>query len=190
MGSPAHFATYGESTIKLAKNDLIRATAKGKTADGKHTVGNGSVYMVKGFNSAGDILLTNGWTLSKDFSHINHAYVTTDYGAQGRTVEHVMVVASPQSYAAVNKRGFYVDVSRGRGTVTIYAEDKRGLRAAVERSNPRMTATELAAKPKPQRRKRMRETMARVRLNTLVAAKAAAQELATALRPKEYGYER
>ena len=81
-------------------------------------------------------------------------------------------------------------MSRGRGTVTIYAEDKRGLRAAVERGKPRLSATELAAKPKPQRWKRMRETLARVRLNTLVAAKAAAQELAAALRPKEYGYER
>jgi len=101
----------------------------------------------------------------------------------------VIVVASPQSYPAVNKRGFYVDVSRGRGTVTIYADDKRGLKAAVERSSPRLTATELVAKPK-QRWKRMRETMARVRLSTLVAAKAAAQELAGAMRPKEYAHER
>ena len=30
-GNAANFATYGEGTIKLAKNDLIRTTAKGKT---------------------------------------------------------------------------------------------------------------------------------------------------------------
>jgi hypothetical protein len=190
IGNAANFAPYADSTIKLAKHDLIRATAKGKTLDGKHTVGNGSVYTIKGFSPAGDILLTNGWTLSKDFSHLTHAYVSTDYGAQGRTVENVMVVASAKSYPAVNKRGFYVDVSRGRGTITVHTDDKRGLRAAVERSNPRLSATELAAKPKPHRWKRMRETLARMRLNTLVAAKAAAQELATALRPKEYAHER
>jgi ATP-dependent exoDNAse (exonuclease V) alpha subunit len=128
--------------------------------------------------------------LSNNFGHLTHAYVNTDYGAQGRTVENVMVVATAKSYPAVNKRGFYVDVSRGRGTVTIHTDDKRGLRAAVERCNPRLSATELAAKPKPQRWKRMRETLARMRLNTLVAAKAAAQELATALRPKELAHER
>jgi conjugative relaxase-like TrwC/TraI family protein len=190
IGNAANFATYGEGTIKLARNDLIRTTAKGKTLDGKHTVGNGSVYMVKGFDRHGNIQLTNGWTLGKDFSHINHAYCTTDFGAQGRTVEHVFVVVPQQSYPAVNKRGLYVDVSRGRESATVYVDDKRKLREVIERDRPRLSATELAAKPRSHRWRRMRETLARVRLNTLVAAKAAAQELAAAWRPREYAHER
>lgn len=190
IDNAGHFATYRETTIKLAKHDLIRTTAKGKTLDGKHTVGNGSVYMVEGFDRQGNIKLTNGWTLSKDHAHFNHAYVTTDFGAQGRTVEHVMVVVSRESYPAVTKRGFYVDVSRGRASATIYADDVRSLRQVIEQNRPRISATELAAKPRASRWRRMQETLARVRLNTLVAAKRSAQELAAAWRPQEYGYER
>lgn len=190
IDNAGHFATYGESTIKLAKHDLIRTTAKGKTLDGKHTVGNGSVYMVEGFDRQGNIKLTNGWTLSKDHAHFNHAYVTTDFGAQGRTVEHVMVVASRESYPAVTKRGFYVDVSRGRSSATIYADDVRSLRQVIEQNRPRLSATELAAKPKVSQWKRMHERLARIRLNALVAAKRSARQAAAAWRPQEYGYER
>ena len=190
VGNAAHFSAYAKSTVKLAKHDLVRATAKGKTLDGKHTVGNGSVYTVKGFSPAGDIMLTNGWVLAKDFGHLTHAYVSTDYGAQGRTVDHVMVVASAQSYPAVNKRGFYVDVSRGRGSVTIYTDDKRTLRSAVERCNPRLSATELAAKPMLQFWQRMEETLGRMRLAALVAAKTAAQEWSESTQAREYAYER
>lgn len=191
IGNAANFATYSQSTIKLAAHDLIRTTAKGKTLDGQHTVGNGSVYAIKGFTPGGDIRLTNGWTLGKDFGHWNHAYVNTDYGAQGRTVEQVMVVASAQSYPAVNKRGFYVDVSRGRGSVTIYTDDKRALREAIGRSDPRLSATELARKPKPQLWRRMREAMARMQVAAMVAAKRQLHEFSNVKdREKEHAYAR
>ena len=106
-------------------------------------MGNGSVYMVKGFDRQGNIHLTNGWTLSRDFSHINHAYCSTDFGAQGRTVEHVLVVVPQKSYPAVNKRGLYVDVSRGRESATVYVDDKaRRCGKSSSAHKPRLSATE------------------------------------------------
>src|ERR1019366_7075580 len=60
----ANFAVYSPATIGLAPGDLIRATAKGKTMDGEHELSNGSIYRVKRFDR-GDIVLTNGWHVSK-----------------------------------------------------------------------------------------------------------------------------
>jgi conjugative relaxase-like TrwC/TraI family protein len=171
---PANFAAYRKESIKLAKGDLIRITANGKSKDGKHKLNNGAVYACAGFTPTGDITLSNGWVLDKDFGTFNFAYVTTAPASQGRTVDHVIVCQTAQSYPASNKEGFYVAVSRGRKSATIYTDDKRELKEAVERSNPRLAASELVKKAKPQLWRRMREHVAKMQLAAMVAAKAAA----------------
>ena len=175
--NPAHFAAYAKSTIDLAPGDLIRITAIGKTLDGKHELNNGAVYGVEGFTRSGDIALANGWIVAKDFGQIAHAYVSTAHASQGRTVDHVLIAQSAISYPASSQEGFYVAVSRGRKTATIYTDDKRDLKEAVIRSDPRPSATELHSKPKPQLWRRMRQAMARVQLATMVAAKSALHDI-------------
>lgn len=175
--APANFAAYRKQSIALAGGDLIRMTANGKTLDGRHKVNNGAVYRCEGFTPAGDIVLSNGWVLGKDVGTIDYAYVSTAQASQGRTVQHVIVCQTAESYPASSREGFYVAVSRGRKTASVWTDEKHELKRAVERSNPRMSATELVLKRKPPLWRRMRDRMAQMRLAGIVAAKAAARHL-------------
>lgn len=176
---PGNFAAFRKEAIALAKGDLIRVTANGKSKDGRHKLNNGAVYTCAGFTPGGDIALSNGWVLDKNFGTFDFAYVTTAQASQGRTVDHVIVCQTGESFPASSREGFYVAVSRGRKSATIYTDDKRELKQAVERSNPRMAASELVQKPKPQLFRRMREHIARMQISAMVAAKAAAHRVTT-----------
>ena len=175
----ANFAAFRKASIALAKGDLIRITANGKSKDGQHKLNNGAVYTCAGFTTGGDIALSNGWVLDKNFGTFDFAYVTTAQASQGRTVDHVIVCQTGESYPASSREGFYVAVSRGRKSATIYTDSRRELKQAVERSNPRMAASELMQKPKPQLFRRMREHVARMQISAMVAAKAAAHRVTT-----------
>jgi hypothetical protein len=177
QAKPAHFAAFTKSTINLAQGDLIKVTTNGKTLDRKHKLNNGAVYKIQGFTKSGDIALTNGWVVAKNFGQLTHAYVSTAHASQGRTVEFVLVAQSAMSYPASSREGFYVAVSRGKQSATIYTDDKAELKDAVVRSNPRLAATELVKKPKPQLWRRMRQAMARMQLAALVAAKRQMHEI-------------
>jgi len=176
---PGNFAAFRKEAIGLSKGDLIRITANGKSKDGRHKLNNGAVYACAGFTPGGDIALSNGWVVDKHFGTFDFAYVTTAQASQGRTVDHVIVCQTGESYPASSREGFYVAVSRGRKSATIYTDDKRELKQAVERSNPRMAASELIQKPKPQLFRRMREHVARMQISAMVAAKAAAYRVTT-----------
>ena len=81
-------------------------------------------------------------------------------------------------------------ISRGKHSVTVYTDDKHDLLDAVRRSSLRMSATELAAKPKPDAWQRLRSATAQLQLVAMCAAKKAAwelEQLASATR-KEQGY--
>jgi len=48
-----------------------------------------------------------------------------------------------ESLAAASREQFYVSVSRGRESVTLYADDKQAMLDAVQASEARLSATEL-----------------------------------------------
>jgi conjugative relaxase-like TrwC/TraI family protein len=141
---PEHFAAFGLGEIALAAGDTIRITANGKTLDGKHRLNNGAIYQVGGFTPDGDICLQNGWTVRKDFGHFSHGLVTTSHASQGRTVDRVLIAMGQESQPAINAAQLYVSVSRGRERATIYTDlAPSDLRSAIQRSDPRQSATEL-----------------------------------------------
>ena len=181
-----NFAAFEAGSIHLATGDVIRITANGKTLDGEHKLNNGAIYGVKGFTAGGDIRLSNGWIVGKDYGHISHGYVSTAQAAQGRTVQHVLVSQTAESYPAGGRESFYVAVSRGRRSATIYTDDKQELQQAVERSDPRMSATELVQMPKPNVWRHVRDI---TRREAVLAAAEAARELKRT-RQSELGYER
>ena len=137
------FQVFHQGAMPLAAGDVLRVTRNGKTADGEHRLNNGAIYRVKGFTASGDIRLANGWTISREFGHIAYGYVVTSHASQGKTVDQVFIGQSSISEPASSREQFYVSVSRGREQATIYTDDKRALREAVDRSDDRMTATEM-----------------------------------------------
>lgn len=142
-----HFNPYSRKQLAIANGEKIRITGNGKTLEGKHLF-NGGLYQVKGFDQEGNLKLSNGSTLSKDYGHFTHGYVTTSHSSQGKTVDKVIISQSSMSFRASSLEQFYVSVSRGRNAVSIYTDDKAGLKAAVTKSGERTAAIELMEKAK------------------------------------------
>lgn len=148
------FQVFETGSIGVAAGERIRITRNGVTADGAHRLNNGALYSVRRVGADGELLLDNGWKVSPDYGHLAHGYVVTSHASQGKTVDRVLIGQSSASFRASSREQFYVSVSRGRQRATIYTDDKRALRAAVEQSEPRLSATELMEFDERQRRTR------------------------------------
>ena len=137
------FQVYRTSQLSLSAGDVVRITQNGQTADKQHKLNNGALYRVRGFNKSGDIVLQNGWTVSKDFGHLAHGYVVTSHASQGKTVDRVFVGQSSNSFPASSREQFYVSASRARESVTVYTDDRLALREAISHSDERLSAMDL-----------------------------------------------
>jgi hypothetical protein len=104
---------------------------------------------VKGFTKTGDLKLTNGWIIGKDYGNLAHGYCQTSHVAQSKTVDRVFVAQSAASLGASSAEQFYVSVSRARDSVTVYTDDKARLAETIQSSSARMTAHELLKLPAP-----------------------------------------
>jgi hypothetical protein len=161
FGKASDFSVYEPASIAIAAGDLLRATAGGKTKDGKHKFDNGYSCEVDGFTEDGDIRLTNSWIIPKDFGHLTHNFVTTSHASQGRTLDVVLISMGDESVPAINAQQFYVSVSRGRYKATIFSNlPVDELRQLIQRADNRKAATELMGHATPKRTDRLR-TLAR-----------------------------
>jgi conjugative relaxase-like TrwC/TraI family protein len=143
VNEAARFQVFHPDILPIAPGDVLRITRNGMTADEQHRLNNGAIFTVKDFDAQGDIILTNGWTVAKDFGHVAYGYVVTSHASQGKTVDRVFIGESSTSYPAASREQFYVSISRGRERATIYTDDKKALLEAVSRSDDRLTATEM-----------------------------------------------
>lgn len=82
-----------------------------------------------------------GETLSLDREKLvaNLGYAVTSYGAQGKTVDHVLIVDSG-SAAAANSREWYVSLSRGRRSVEVFTVNMRDLAQRIASDGERALA--------------------------------------------------
>ena len=72
--------------------------------------------------------------------HVDYGYASTSHAAQGATVDRVIVNAdSMRSAQLVNRKQFYVSISRARHDAQVYTDDAEALRRAVGR-DPRKAA--------------------------------------------------
>lgn len=139
----ARFQVFHPTEIIFAPGDMLRVTQNGKSLDGKHRLDNGALYQITGFDPSGNIVLHNGWKVARDYGHLAYGYCVTSHSSQGKTVDRVLIGQSADSFAASSREQFYVSCSRGRKEVTVYTDDKEALLTAVQKSDDRLTATEL-----------------------------------------------
>jgi hypothetical protein len=159
LGLAGRYQVYEPYVLGLAAGDWVRVTQNGMSADG-HKLATGNRFEVKGFTPKGDIELTNGWELKREYGHLAHGYCTTSHASQGKTVDVVLVAQGSDSLPASSQEQFYVSVSRARQAVRIYTDDKAGLLEAVGRSNRRGSAVELGEGELGARRMQPREVEA------------------------------
>lgn len=143
LSEPEAFNVFKHQAIEVCPGDRIRITANGRTAD-RHAINNGSFHTVKGFESDGKMVLSNGWRLGTDFAHLDYGYATTSHASQGKTVDWVLVAQSGLlSSSASDANQFYVSVSRGKKGVRIYTDDIAALRENVAYTRERPMAMEI-----------------------------------------------
>lgn len=150
LSQAKRFQLYEATEVGVAKGDRLRITQNGFTAKtqrggkvAKSRLDNGDVYEVAGFDREGNIQLTNGFVVPKDYGGITHGYVVTSHASQGTTVDKVLVSLGSESLAAANRQQLYVSISRGREAVRLYTDDKAAMLEAVKADARRLSATEL-----------------------------------------------
>jgi ATP-dependent exoDNAse (exonuclease V) alpha subunit len=83
-------------------------------------------------------------TAAERLRHIDHGYASTSHSSQGATVDRVIVnVDTTRSAQLVNRKQFYVSISRARYAVSIYTDDRDRLRQTVSRNREKSTALEV-----------------------------------------------
>ena len=93
--------------------------------------------------SEGDIRLSNGWVVSKDYGHFRHGFVETSFGSQGKTVRRILIGQATESLPASNMEQIYVSASRAKEQLTLYTDDKEALRNAIKKSSRKLAAADL-----------------------------------------------
>jgi len=90
---------------------------------------------------------------------VDYGYASTSHAAQGATVDRVIVNAdSMRSAQLVNRKQFYVSISRARHDAHVYTDDLQALRRAVGREPRKAVALETVRQRPTQELKPQRET--------------------------------
>ncbi len=75
--------------------------------------------------------------------HIDYGYASTSHSSQGATVDRVIAnIDTLRSAELVNRKQFYVSISRARLAATIYTDDRSALQHAVSRTREKSIALE------------------------------------------------
>ena len=134
-------------SMPVTKGDRLQLKFNGRSVEG-HTLANGELVTVQSLLRDGALVVTNDSGVTKTLSAtqrlFNRGYAVTSYASQGKTVDRVLISDSANP-AATNLNQWYVAISRGRKSATIFTSDKTQLRTAVTQSGNRELAIELGS---------------------------------------------
>jgi conjugative relaxase-like TrwC/TraI family protein len=145
-----HAQAFAPQPLDLKVGDAIRFTRNDREA-GRVNGGCGEVVALDEQTRAAMIQTPDGRTeaLNLDTArdrHIAHAYVDTAFAAQGRTADHVIIHADSGATNLIDRKSFYVGVSRAKESVAVYTNDRAKLVSAIsERAGLTQTAIAPAA---------------------------------------------
>jgi len=136
-----HISVYRQQEMPLTSGDKLQLKANGRTEAGEN-LANGELVTVKSIDSQDRITLTDGRTLSGANRQFVRGYAITSYASQGKTADHVLLSDSAVR-AATNRQQWYVSISRGRKSVSIYTRDSNDLRRNITRLGDERHAIDL-----------------------------------------------
>jgi ATP-dependent exoDNAse (exonuclease V) alpha subunit len=142
---------FREEPRVLAQGDRIQF----RTPDRALGAANGDFATIKSIDARRAVLrLDNGKELSAALdrlNHIDHGYASTSHSAQGATVDRVIVdIDTRLSPELVNRKQFYVSISRARNALAIYTNDRAQLPRTASRSREKSMAIQHST-PAPRR---------------------------------------
>jgi ATP-dependent exoDNAse (exonuclease V) alpha subunit len=132
---------FREERRVLARGDRIQF----RSPDRALGIANGEFATLMSINDRRIILrVDNSKELSaarRRLRHIDHGYTSTSHSAQGATVDRVIVdIDTRLSPELVNRKQFYVSISRARKSVTIFTDDRSQLARTVNRTREKSVA--------------------------------------------------
>jgi ATP-dependent exoDNAse (exonuclease V) alpha subunit len=124
-------------SLELAPGDKILITANNQD----YSLTNGDTATIEEILQDGEIQLSDGRTIPRDFESISYGYATTSHKSQGSTCDHAILAA-----AQMSNRACYVGSSRGRQSVKVFTPDFEHLHSSVKRNSEHLTGHDLIAK--------------------------------------------
>ncbi len=103
---------------------------------------NGDLVTVDDIKGDGCLFLRDGRTIPAHFRQFTHGYATTSHAAQGKTVDHGILVLGEKGCQAANLKQAYVSNSRFRQSQTILTTDKQSAFDAMASEAERPLALE------------------------------------------------
>jgi hypothetical protein len=79
----------------------------------------------------------------RDLVHVDQGVTVTSYSSQSKGPDQMLCSAPVRSFGAVDRKQFYVTMSRARRSMHLYTDSIDGLRQAVCRTGERLSAVEL-----------------------------------------------
>lgn len=104
---------------------------------------NGEIVEVASVGADGSLQLKDGRLLPSHFRQFTYGYASTSHAAQGKTVDHGILMMSEEGIAAGNLKQAYVSNSRFRESQTIYTHDKKAACEAMATPADRLLTLEL-----------------------------------------------
>ena len=134
---------FREEQRILSRGDRIQFRAPDRALG----VANGNFATIKAIDSRRAIMqLDSGKELSvasERLRHIDYGYASTSHSAQGATVDQVIVdIDTRLSPELVNRKQFYVSISRARDALAIFTDDRSRLAPAATRTREKSMALE------------------------------------------------
>ncbi len=133
---------YRPDQLKVSKGDVLMLTKGGVDKNG-FGFNNGDRVKVKSFGKGGDIVLTNGKIIPRDYAHLKHGYSHTSFAAQGKSVPVVQVLMNDAVKGAINNAQFYVSASRGKLRAKIYTNNIENFKAQVYKPSEKAVALDM-----------------------------------------------
>ncbi len=161
--SPAKWANAAEVYTQEARTLAVGDRLQFRTPDKKRDIANGQFATVIDLDAGQAMLRFDSkrevaLPLSQ-LRHVDYGYCSTSHAAQGATVDRVIVNAdSMRSVQLVNRKQFYVSISRARHDAHVYTDDAQALRRAVVREPKKEIALDAVKQRPTQELKPVRET--------------------------------
>ena len=104
---------------------------------------NGDVVTVLEVKGDGSLVLQDGREIPPHFRQFTHGYATTSHAAQGKTVDHGILILGDKGCQAADLKQAYVSNSRFRQSQTVFTTDKETAFDAMGREAERPLAIEV-----------------------------------------------
>jgi conjugative relaxase-like TrwC/TraI family protein len=130
------FGVFERRSIEVATGDKL-LLLENRREQGFRTT-NGELVTVSGVDAGGRVQLEDGRVLPASFRQFTHGYAVTAHRSQGKSVDSVII-----SGDGMKRELFYVAATRGRDSIRIITGDREALKASVQTSGRRRSATQV-----------------------------------------------